>query len=184
MERGAVKKHKVEYATWQRMKNRCYNSKHEGYGRYGGRGITVCERWRTSFANFLADMGPRPSSNHSIDRTNNNGNYDPANCRWATLVEQCNNTRDNHKLTFNGKTQGVSEWAREIGCKPHTITMRLARGWPLQLALSIGRNPSVGASRKLTNTLRRRGQLKTISVKGDNRRAPHVVYEGFKQPFV
>lgn len=83
-----------EYTSWAEMKRRCYTKQDEAYKNYGGRGIRVCERWRTSFPNFLADMGRKPTAGHSIDRfPNNNGNYQPGNCRWATRKEHGRNTR-------------------------------------------------------------------------------------------
>jgi hypothetical protein len=82
------------YNIWASMKARCFNPKKDKYKYYGGRGVTVCERWRNSFENFLADMGEPPSARHSIDRINNDGNYEPSNCRWATPLEQAHNKRN------------------------------------------------------------------------------------------
>lgn len=81
-------RHTLEYGVWETMKSRCYNPNSISYGDYGGRGISVCDRWKKSFANFYADMGPRPTDNHSIERKDNNKNYDPSNCVWATSKEQ------------------------------------------------------------------------------------------------
>lgn len=157
-----------EYATWRRMKTRCYNPRFEGFQNYGGRGIKVCDRWRNSFANFIADMGPKPSPKHSIDRIDNDGNYTPTNCRWATRELQSNNRQVNHYLTHNGKTRGISAWARDLGCSPNAITMRLARGWSDEMALTIPINKS--EARKRANVLRDAGIFKTIPIRGDNRR--------------
>jgi hypothetical protein len=83
----------VEYVCWRAMIARCEQRNHPNYRYYGGRGITVCERWRASFDDFVADMGPRPSAAHSVERNNNDGNYEPSNCRWATKIEQMRNRR-------------------------------------------------------------------------------------------
>lgn len=82
-----------EYTSWQGMKDRCHNPKQKRFKDYGARGITVCDRWRNDFAAFLEDMGPKPSPDLSLDRINNDGNYEPGNCRWATPKEQANNAR-------------------------------------------------------------------------------------------
>lgn len=123
-----------EYRTWLRMRDRCGNPNAPRYKDYGGRGITVCERWAT-FENFIADMGQRPEG-MSIDRIDNDGNYEPSNCRWATLIEQARNKRNNRHLTLNGRTQCVAEWAEELGIKKSTIYGRLGKGWSAERVLS------------------------------------------------
>jgi hypothetical protein len=121
----------LEYNIWQSMKQRCYDSNHKAYNHYGGRGIAMCEEWRTDFWKFLEDMGKRPSKLHSIDRINVNGNYEPDNCRWATMKEQQNNRRNNVLLTYNNKTQTQAQWANELGISEKTISSRLALGWSI-----------------------------------------------------
>jgi hypothetical protein len=124
---------------WQSMKARCLNPGYAGYHNYGGRGIRVCGRWlgENGFINFLSDMGERPSKDLSIDRyPNQNGNYEPGNCRWATRKEQARNLRTNRMLTYNGKTQCVAEWAEELGIPQGTLHSRLKSGWSVEKALS------------------------------------------------
>jgi hypothetical protein len=122
-------KRTTEYMVWDGMKSRCANPNYEGWSRYGGRGIKVCERWAESFENFYADMGPRPSANHTPDRIDNDGNYEPSNCRWASHEVQANNRHNNLRLTFAGKTQTLSQWSRETGIHFETLRARLNHGW-------------------------------------------------------
>lgn len=97
------------YQIWGGIVQRCYNKNNKNYSEYGGRGITMCDRWRDSFENFLADMGPRPSPKHSVDRIDNNGNYEPSNCRWATSTEQANNRRNTQKYKYKGDLLSLTE---------------------------------------------------------------------------
>lgn len=117
------------YTSWATMRIRCNNPNAFGYENYGGRGITVCERWN-DFTVFLNDMGERPSMSHSIDRIDNSKGYYPENCRWATRREQSNNRRSNRKIEFYGVKKTISEWARMWGMGKHTIKDRLNRGVP------------------------------------------------------
>lgn len=119
------------YHSWSAMKDRVLNPKNERWHRYGGRGIKMDPAW-LSFERFIRDMGPRPSLRHSIERRNNDGNYEPSNCYWATPREQQNNMRQNVRLEFNGKVQTVAQWSRETGLKTVTIRTRLRRGWPVE----------------------------------------------------
>lgn len=127
-------RHTPEYNIWILMRKRCENTNDARYSDYGGRGITVCERWKL-FVNFIADMGPRPSRMHSIDRKNNNGNYGPDNCRWATHIEQANNSRVNRVIEHNGLSLTAAQWERETKIKSGTIRARLAAGWDIARAL-------------------------------------------------
>lgn len=113
------------YTTWLAIKARCYNKKNIGYINYGGRGITVCDRWLNSFHFFFKDMGYRPSIDHSIDRIDNNGNYEPSNCRWATRCEQGGNKRNN--IFYKGKS--LSAVCREMGIRYKPVIQRVHRGW-------------------------------------------------------
>ena len=127
-----------EYKIWLGMRSRCQVKTNKAYRLYGARGITVCERWRHDFAAFLADMGPRPSSQHSIDRIDNDGDYEPGNCRWATVMEQANNKRGLRLISHHGKTRTLSSWAREIGVNPSTLSERIEKRG-VTAALSAGR---------------------------------------------
>jgi len=138
---GKTKNHLMsktpEFRVWQSMLTRCFNKKANAYHMYGGRGITVCKRWRHSFLNFISDIGRRPTPKHSIERKNNNGDYTPDNCCWATVLQQANNTRTNVNLSFQGRTQTIAQWSREIGIKRGTIQRRLKRGWTVEKTLNV-----------------------------------------------
>lgn len=125
----------AEYFIWKGMRERCNTKSHSSYARYGGRGIRVCERWN-SFEAFLSDMGPRPSSDYSIERNDNNGHYEPGNCRWATAIEQANNTRNSRRITAFGKTQTLARWSLDTGINKSTIALRIQTGWSIEDALS------------------------------------------------
>lgn len=124
-----------EYGVWNAMRQRCSNPKNRAYKNYGGRGIRVCERW-LYFANFIEDVGPRPSKSHSLDRIDNNGDYEPDNVRWATLEEQNLHKRVSRLITYNGKTQPLFMWAKETGLDRLVIHKRLKRGWSIERALT------------------------------------------------
>lgn len=125
-----------EYDAWRAMHDRCNNKDNPAYKDYGARGITICDRWQTSFENFLADMGQCPTG-HTTDRKDNNGGYSPDNCRWATSKEQNNNRRDNVLITYKDVTMTVSQWADRTGLKIDTIRQRITKlKWPVGKALT------------------------------------------------
>lgn len=132
--------HSRTYRIWISMRARCSDKNHSSFRYYGGRGITVCERWQSSFTNFLEDMGEPPTSKHSIDRfPDKNGNYEHANCRWATQQEQNRNTTSNRTATLNGETLCLAEWSDRIGISDDCIADRIDRGWEIADALSPNR---------------------------------------------
>jgi hypothetical protein len=138
------------YRTWQNMRNRCGNPRNTFWRYYGGRGITVCEQWRTSFEQFYADMGDPPPG-MTLDRINVDGNYEPGNCRWASRKEQLRNTRRNHILTVGGQSFAVSEWAERLSILPSTLYNRLYDGWSVERALTtpIAQQQKAGAATEL-----------------------------------
>ena len=124
-----------EYSAWRHMKARCQNPRDKWYFAYGARGIRVCDQWSKSFAQFYEDMGPRPFESATLDRVDNDGDYEPDNCRWCTPEEQSNNNRKTRKITHNGVTHGVRQWSRIVGIHHNTLFKRLNNGWSIEDAL-------------------------------------------------
>lgn len=116
----------VEYNAWRLMRQRCNDPKNKHYKHYGGRGIKICDRWN-SYEAFIEDMGRRPSKKHSLDRIDVNGNYEPNNCRWATVVTQARNRRDAIYLTFHGETLHLKEWANRLNLTASCLYQRAAK---------------------------------------------------------
>lgn len=137
-----------ERHAWQSMVNRCSNLNHVDYG---GRGISVCERWRASYEAFLEDMGPRPSSGHSLDRIDTEGQYEPANCRWATRAEQARNTRTSVYLEHDGLRLSLPDWAERLGVSSAVLHNRIKQGLPTGEVLSSERRKTPRRPRKGPN---------------------------------
>jgi hypothetical protein len=140
---------KAVYLAWAGAVSRCHDRQNKSYRSYGGRGIAVCEEWREDPRAFAEHIGPKPSPQHSLDRIDNDRGYEPGNVRWATREQQENNKQRSHRITWQGRTQTVAQWARELGVKYHNISDRLKRGWSVERALStpITRGPHA-ASKK------------------------------------
>lgn len=130
LKHGQTGKYKItpEYRAWTHMKTRCYNKKCDMYNAYGGRGITVCERWLNNFEIFFEDMGKRPSKNHSLDRIDVNGNYEPNNCRWANVEQQVRNKTNNNWIEFEGNKMIINDWAKVLNTTDKVIRNRIKRG--------------------------------------------------------
>lgn len=124
-----------EHHIWQNLIYRCYNPNCPQYDRYGGRGIGVCDKWKESFIAFYEDMGPCPSPKHTVDRIDNDGDYCPENCRWATRKQQANNRRGNRLLTYKGEQKTCAAWAEQFGLTRLIIWQRLGRGWSVEKTL-------------------------------------------------
>lgn len=120
-----------EYNSWKAMRARCYNRKRAEYQNYGARGIRVCDEWRNSFSRFLADVGRKPSAEHTLERIDNNANYQPGNVQWATRGEQVRNRRNNIQITINGVTRCLRDWATLLGVPYSTAFYRHQRGEPI-----------------------------------------------------
>lgn len=123
-----------EHAVWAAMLARCRDPNNVNFHRYGARGIRVCARWAL-FENFISDMGNRPSKDHSLDRKDNDGDYTPDNCRWATRTEQQRNMRGNHFIEYRGKRMTIAEAAAIVGVDPSTMWRRIAN-WTVEQALT------------------------------------------------
>lgn len=134
-----------EYSAWLGMKNRCYNPNYYLYHHYGGKGVTVCQKWLDSFESFLADMG-NATDGYSLERKNTAGNYESDNCKWADAVEQQNNKTNNVKITYDGKTLSTGQWARVVGICHKRIWARVKAGWSPERILT---TPSSTKARKL-----------------------------------
>ena len=131
-----------EYTCWKAMNQRCNNQNCKAFPRYGGNGITICARWK-SFENFYADMGPKPSASHSIDRIDGSLGYSPDNCRWATPKEQSQNRDFVRMITFRGETLCLTDWASKIGIDFKTLYSRLNYGWSIEKTLTTPANSYV-----------------------------------------
>lgn len=132
-----------EYVAWRAMKSRCYYTKCRQYKYYGGRGVSVCDRWINSYENFLFDMGRAPSPSHSLDRyPNNSGNYEPGNCRWATIDQQNNNRRRSILLECGGITLSVSQWSKRLNITRRVLDRKLKNGNSIELIVNeiLGQN--------------------------------------------
>lgn len=129
------KKAKI-YDVWRNMKSRCLRKTSTHYADYGGRGITVCDRWLHSFENFLADMGDVPSPGYTIERINNDGHYEPSNCRWVSMKDQSNNRRSSVFIEYIGMRKTIAQWADHVGIPMRTLHSRISRGWDFGLAVT------------------------------------------------
>lgn len=130
------KSHDRVYMIWADMKSRCFDNNRVEYERYGGRGISVCDKWKNSFKAFYDDMGDPPGDDYSIDRIDNNGNYEPGNCRWATTTQQSRNRRNCIVVEYEGEKMCVAELAEKIGKSATLIRSRLKSGWCLDEAIN------------------------------------------------
>lgn len=156
---GLDTRHHPLYSTWRGMKRRCYLPSNDNFRLYGGRGITVCDSWRNSFAAFVADMGPKPSPQHTVDRINPDGNYEPSNCRWATPREQGKNQRAPYrKLTQFPR--GWTRMARDAGLNHQVVMNRVLKfGWTFERAVSVPANKVWDGSKGRTYPSKRKNHL-------------------------
>jgi len=129
------RRHSPEYGSWRAMKERCQNPRSSKFYLYGGRGIAICDRWQR-FDNFFADMGPKPTPDHTLERIDTNGNYEPDNCRWIPGAEQAANRRNNHRVTIGEDTRTIAEWRRHFHISKSTYDARIHLGWSIESALT------------------------------------------------
>lgn len=128
--------HSLEWRRWVAMITRCTNPKASNYARYGGRGIKVCDRWIKSYSDFLNDMGRAPSAEHTLDRINNDGDYEPGNCKWSTKEDQQNNRRNTLLIEHEGKKLSATQWSQIVRIPAKRILHRVKHGWPVAEALT------------------------------------------------
>lgn len=125
------------WRTYESMKTRCYNPHAAKYERYGARGIKVCDEWKNDFLAFYTwSIANGWKEGLSIDRIDNDGDYEPSNCRWSNSIVQANNKSTNRFVTYNGKTQSVAQWGKEVGINPATLYYRLNAGWSIENTLT------------------------------------------------
>jgi hypothetical protein len=167
--------HTSEYRTWQGMLRRCENPDEASYHNYGGRGIRVCERWH-SFESFYADMGTKPSPRHSLDRINNDGNYEPGNCRWATSKQQCRNTRRTQRFEIDGKVYTAPELYEAAGISRQLFFLRLSWGWTPRAAAF---TPKISAAEAAA-----RGKARSLAMRTATKRAVNAGVATAASPIV
>jgi len=134
-----------EYRSWMHMKRRCTDEKNDQYKDYGARGIKVCDRWLEAFENFLEDMGLRPTLKHTIERRDNDGNYEPSNCYWATKAEQSRNKRSNRYLEYNGERMVLRDWGARLGIHETSIHYHLKTGKSFKEVIEYFNNKKLAA---------------------------------------
>lgn len=132
---GAKGRISKEYSTWKNIKTRCFNPNYSQRADYGGRGITMYPAWVNDYAAFLAYIGPAPEDAYTVERINNDGNYEPGNVVWATRSGNCNNKSNNVLMSYKGETKTATQWANEKGIRPHIVLERLRDGWSTEAAL-------------------------------------------------
>lgn len=145
--------HTKEHNTWIGMRQRCSNENNKRFKDYGGRGISVCDRWKNSFENFIKDMGYAPTPKHTLERINVNGGYEPTNCKWATIKEQANNKTVNVFVDIDGVIKTVKQWSEKLNVSQYSVRSRISRGWDAKKAI-------VTPFRKISNS--KKGNTKCL----------------------